>query len=471
MTRYSILKEPLKAVNVGVKTFYDSLREQGVNAIHIDWHPPAGGDLRAFESLKKLKGFELEIEAANQKAVSKILSSEPFLVDLGEARSVIPGMRDNLILHAGPPIDWRRMCGPMKGAIIGALLFEGLAGSEKEAERLCESGKVEFSPCHEHKSVGPMAGVISASMPAFVIHNKSAGNTSYTNLNEGLGRGMRFGAYGEDVIKRLRWMKEELAPALKAAIGRSGGINLKAIIAQALQMGDEVHNRNVAATSLLLNELTPHLIDADLGKGVAARVTRFIAGNRHFFVNLSMAACKATMDAAKGIRNSTILTVMSRNGVDFGIKVSALGDRWFVAPALTPKGLYFPGYSQEDANPDLGDSAITETSGLGGFAMAAAPAIVQFIGGSPEEAVNYTREMGEITVTKSRNFTIPSLDFQGVPTGIDLIKVVETGVTPVINTGIAHKMAGIGQVGAGIVRAPMDCFKKALEALAKEMAP
>lgn len=346
-------------------------------------------------------------------------------------------------------------------------MYEELADSPEEAEQIIRNDEITLAPCHEHNTVGPMAGVISASMPVFLVENKEHGNFSYASMNEGLGRVLRFGAYSKDVIGHLKWMEKELGPSLKLAVKGSGGINLKTIISQALHMGDECHNRNVAATSLFERKIMPHLMEANLEANVISRIAKFLAENDHFFLNLSMAACKAMMDIAHGIENCTLVTAMSRNGTEFGIRVSGLGDGWFTASAPTAKGLYFPGYGPADANPDLGDSSITETRGIGGFAMAAAPAIVQFIGGTAADAMNYTKEMMNITVSKDYGFTIPSLDFEGVPLGIDVAKVLETGILPIINTGIAHKEPGIGQIGAGITHAPMECFKKALRTLAE----
>jgi len=460
-----ILGKKPKVINVGLRSFYDSLRVQGAEAVHVEWRPPAGGDPELARLLSDLD--RPEVDSANRRAVEKILVAKPVLIDVKPAIEVIPKMTERTILHAGPPIEWKRMCGPMRGAIIGALMYEGLAEDEKEAEKLAASGKIEFSPCHHHSAVGPMAGVVSPSMPVFVVENRGYGNRAYCTLNEGLGKVLRFGAYDREVLDRLAWMRDVLGPAIGAAVRHSGGIDLKGLISQALQMGDECHNRNVAGTSLFLKEIAPHLPASDLDKRTMGEVVRFISGNHHFFLNLSMPACKATMDAAHGIKNCTVVTAMARNGVEFGIRVSWPGDRWFTAPADVPRGLYFPGYNERDANPDLGDSSITETAGLGGFAMATAPAIVQFVGGTPEDAIGYTREMFEITLVKNTNFALPNLGFEGTPTGIDLRKVLDTGIMPIINTGIAHRLAGVGQIGAGILRAPLDCFKKALVALSK----
>jgi hypothetical protein len=378
-------------------------------------------------------------------------------------------MKKNLLLHAGPPIGWERMCGPMRGAIIGALMYEGMANNPEEAEGLAASGRVEFSPCHEHNTVGPMAGVVSASMPVFIIKNAEYGNFAYSTMNEGLGKVLRYGAYGDEVITRLQWMEKVLYPTLKQAVIAAKNVDLKAIIAQALHMGDEVHNRNRAATSLLYRLLAPHVIRTCEDRSLAAEVLDFINGNDHFFLNLSMASGKVCLDAARNIDRSSVVVVMARNGTDFGIQLSGTGDEWFVGPAPVPDALFFPGFTKEDANPDIGDSAITETYGLGGFAIAASPAIVQFVGGKANDALQYTLQMYEITMAENPGFQIPSLDFRGTPTGIDVVKVVEKGILPFIDTGVAHKKAGIGQVGAGVLSAPAEPFIKAYEGLAKQL--
>ena len=409
------------------------------------------------------------IEAANKKVMEIILNGQPTLLDIGVAEEVIPGMNKKTILHAGPPIKWEKMSGPLKGAVIGALIYEGLAVDEKEATELAASGKISYDPCHHHNTVGPMAGVVSASMPVWILQNKKYGNYSYCTLNEGLGKVLRYGAYSDEVIKRLKWMENLLAPLLKQALKLHGPIDLKTMITQALQMGDEGHNRNRAGTSLLIRELAPYIIQTKFSEKEKIEVLKFIDSNDHFFLNLTMPACKCTLDAAKNIEFSTIVTVMARNGTEFGIRVSGLGERWFTGPAGIVDGLLFPGYTAEDANPDIGDSVIAETAGIGGFAMAAAPAIVQFVGGSAKDAVNFTLKMYEITAAENNIFKIPALDFRGTPTGIDIRKVVETGILPSINTGIAHKDPGVGQVGAGLVKPPMNCFEDALQAFVEDL--
>ena len=405
----------------------------------------------------------IDIDQANRTAIERMMAARPRLVDVAPAREAIADFPANLLLHAGPPIEWPRMSGPLRGAVIGALLYEGRAKSEAEAVARVESGEVAFEPCHHRGAVGPMAGVISPSMQVYVLEDEAAGRRTCSNLNEGYGKVLRYGAFAPEVLAKLRWMNETMAPALRAAISSAGGIDLRALIAEALQMGDEGHNRNKAGSLLFLKALAPHLA----GAPGAGEILEFLGANPLSVLNPVMAACKSMADAAHGVEGSTIVSTMARNGTDFGIRVSGLGDRWFTAPAAVPDGLYFPGFSNADANPDIGDSTITETAGIGAFAMAAAPAIVTFIGGRPEDARDATLEMYEITTAEHSHWTIPALGFRGTPVGIDLRKVVELQIPPRVNTGIAHREAGVGQVGAGLVRPPLSLFEDALVAFAE----
>ena len=410
----------------------------------------------------------MDIEKANTQATERMMEARPILVGLAKARDVIPGMRENLLLHAGPPITWDRASGPMRGAITGALVFEGKAKDEAGAQALIESGEIELEPCHHHQAVGPMSGLISPSMSVYIIENKTHGNKAFSNMNEGYGKVLRYGAYSEDVQERLSWMEDVMAPVLADAIEASDGMDIRALIAEAMHMGDEGHNRNKAGSVLYTKNLAPYVVKVAKDADTASEILRFLGDNALSVLNPVMAACKAMADVAHGIEGCTIVSAMARNGTDFGMRVSGLGDRWFAAPAPPVEGLWFPGFSAADANPDLGDSTITETAGIGGFAMAAAPAIVSFIGGTPKDALNATFEMYEICHAEHKFFTIPPLDFRGTPTGIDIRKVVEKGITPRINTGVAHKEAGIGQVGAGLVRPPMSLFEEALVAYAEQ---
>lgn len=465
-----LFTKELHVVNLGIESFAEDLLAQGKKYVHVNWKPSAMGDRQAAANLRKLQNPALKekIKAANEEALRRILDARPVLIGMGVARDVIPQMTEDTILHAGPPITWDRMCGPQRGAVMGGLIYEGRANNLEEAERLASSGKIRFEPCHMHSAVGPMAGVVTPSMPVWIIENKTFKNRAYCTMNEGLGKVLRFGACDKEVFERLHWMADHLYPILKAALLKKGEIDLGLLIAQCLQMGDEAHNRNKAATSLLIRELIGSVMELDVPNREKADAVAFINGNDHTFLNLSMPAMKATMDPIFTIPYCTIVATMSRNGTDFGIRIAGLGEyTWFTAEAEMVEGLYFPGFSESDAARDLGDSCITETAGIGGFAMAAAPAIVQFVGGNVQDAINYSLKMYEITEGESRIYKIPTLDFRGSATGIDIIKVMETGIRPIINTGIAHKKYGVGQVGAGLVHPPEDCFKQALSACVK----
>jgi hypothetical protein len=471
MSTQALFEDTLSVVNVGLKGFADDIVAAGGEALALEWQPPAQGDREGGWALAELLAHPA-VEAANAIALDRFIAADPVLTGVATARDVLPGMADGrrLIVHAGPPIAWPAMCGPMRGAVLGAVVLEGWADTIEGATRLVERAEIDLEPCHHHGAVGPMAGIISPSMPVFVVENRHGGNRACCNFNEGLGKVLRFGANGPAVIERLRMMASVVAPTLAAVLARTGPIELKPLMAQAINMGDEVHNRNVAATALFIKRLAPALIEAEAPRAAVAATLAFIAGNDHFFLNLSMAACKAMCDAAAGVAASSLVTAMARNGVNFGVRLSGTGDAWFEAPANPVDGLYFPGYSIADAAADLGDSAITETAGVGGFAMAAAPAIVKFVGGTPADAVHHSLRMRAITLGANPSFTLPALDFASAAAGIDARKVVDCGVLPVINSGIAHREAGVGQIGAGVTTAPMACFTAAVKALAKSVA-
>ena len=408
------------------------------------------------------------VEKANEDALARLIQSDPVVVDVRPAGEVIPGMTPKTVLHAGPPIEWERMCGPQRGAVIGGLLLEGAAASEEEAAALASSGEITLAPCHEHRSVGPMAGVITSSMPVYVAEDKSRGSFTFCTVNEGRGRSLRYGVTGDDVLDRLRWMGHELAPLLAAAIKHAGGVPIRPILAEALHMNDECHNRYKAASALFAARLSPHLAAVSHDESLLSSVLDFLGGNDYTFLNVAMAGQKAMADAAHGVSGSTMVTALARNGTDFGIRVSGLGEAWFTAPAPYVQALYFPKFGPDDANPDLGDSAIAETVGFGGFAAAASPAIVQFVGGSLQDTIDRTSEMYEIVAGENPNFTIPYLEWRGIPVGIDVLKVVEIGILPALHTAVAHKEAGGGQIGAGMLRAPLDCFVGAFQAFAEQ---
>ncbi len=471
-------------VTAGVALFEEALAAQAVPVVPVEWRPPldAPGGPPVEEALARVLA-DPRRAGANATAVGRMLAAGARLVDVRPAGEAL-GLERGTFLHAGPPIDWERASGPLRGALQGAMVFEGLAATPEEAESALAAGEVRLEPCHHRSAVGPMAGVVSPSMWVFELEDPVHGGRAWCSLNEGLGKVLRYGAYGPEVIERLHWMSNVLGPLLRHAVAATresgGGVDVKAIVAQMLQMGDEGHNRNRAGTLMLLRELLPAMVDAGgrvsaadgaaLTSADVARAVAFVAGNDHFFLNLGMPACKLATDAARGVPGSTVVVAMARNGTDFGIQVSGTGDRWFTGPANTPEGLFLGDYGPDDANPDIGDSAITETAGIGGFAMAAAPAIVRFVGGDVPFALATTRRMYEITLGENPAFGIPVLEFRGTPTGIDVTAVVRTGILPQINTGMAGRVPGTGQVGAGLVTPPAQVFPAALRALA-ELAP
>ena len=457
--------EPVVAT-AGTDMLAASIEEQGSAVERADWRPPHEGTETALDVLFS----DDRMRDANEIAIGRMLAVRPQLVDVKVARDVFPGMTDRTFLHAGPPLEWDRASGPMRGAIIGAMIYEGLADDPEDAATKAARGGVELSPCHHHGAVGPMAGVTSPSMPMAVVTDAAGDGISYSTLNEGLGKVLRYGAFGPEAIDRLHWMDEVLGPVLSTVLRSRGPIDLQSLIAQALQMGDDGHNRNRAVTSLFLREIAGSLIDgADAPLEQRRAVFDFIDGNDHFMLNLVMAAGKLGSDAASGVPASSLVTVMARNGTDFGIRLSGTGDEWFIAPAPPVNGLYLGSFTEDDASPDIGDSTITETVGLGGLAMAAAPAIVGFVGGTAAGAVRRTLAMYEITMAEHPMYQIPMLEFRGTPVGIDAARVVRTEVLPQINTGVAGKVPGTGMVGAGLVEAPIECFVQGINALAETL--
>jgi len=456
-----ITGEP-SVVAVGADLFADAVAAQSVPVERVDWQPPMAGTAA---DLATVAADPLRAEA-NARAVAAMLEVQAGLVDVRRAGELL-GIGPGDFLHAGPPITWDRASGPMRGALMGAAALEGLVEHPEEAAEFFASGNgYTLDPCHHHSAVGPMAGVVSASMWMFVIEDASTGRRTYCSLNEGLGKVLRYGAYGSDVLDRLRWMSKVLGPLLGHATRDTGPIDVTAILSQMLQMGDEAHNRNRAGTLMLLRDLTPSMITSGAPTDDIADAVRFVGGNDHFFLNLAMPACKLALDAARDVDGSTMVVAMARNGTDFGIQTSGTGDEWFTGPAQVAEGLYLGDFGPDDANPDIGDSAITETAGIGGFSMATAPAIVRLVGGTVPDALATTRRMGEITLAENPRWSIPVLEFQGAPTGIDVTKVCRTSILPQINTGMAGAVAGVGQVGAGLVTPPVEIFPAALAALA-----
>jgi Protein of unknown function (DUF1116) len=456
-------RPPASVTTVGADLLATAVAAQAVPVERVDWRPPMEGTAADLAVV----AADPRRADANALALSRMLDVQATLVAVAPASEVL-GLERGEFLHAGPPLGWERASGPMRGALMGAAAFEGLVDDPEDAADLFADGaEVSLEPCHHRGAVGPMAGVVSPSMWMFVLEDAATGRRTFCSLNEGLGKVLRYGAYSPDVLERLGWMRDVLGPLLAEAVAASGPVDATAILGQMLQMGDEAHNRNRAGTLMLLRDLAPALVRSSRGADEVAEAFAFAGGNDHFFLNVAMPACKLMLDAARDVPGSTMVVAMARNGTDFGIQVSGTGDEWFTGPALLADGLYLGDFGPDDANPDIGDSAITETAGLGGFSMAAAPAIVRFVGGSVPDALATSRRMREITLGENPRWPIPVLDFQGTASGIDVTAVCRTGILPQINTGMAGKRAGVGQVGAGLVTPPASIFPAALVALAE----
>ena len=468
-----LLSEKPRIINIGLKSFAEVVEQFGCEVVQYDWAPPAGGNVKLIKTLNFLRNYE-GIDAWNQEVIAKVVASQPVLKDNVRAKEVIPEFAENngkVILHAGPPVAYENMPDPMQGSCVGAVMFEEWADTEEEARRMLENGEIKFIPCHHCNAVGPMGGITSPNMAVFVVENETGGNRAYCTMNEGIGKVLRFGAYDEEVVNRLRWMRDVLGPTLgKVLRSMENGLAINPLIAKAIAMGDEFHQRNIAASLAFLKEVAPAITEMDMDEKDRYDVIKFLADTDQFFLNIMMATGKAVMDDARKGTDGTIVTAMCRNGYEFGIRIAGMGDEWFTGPVNTPQGLYFTGYDADDACPDMGDSAITETFGVGGMAMIAAPAVTRFVGaGGYEDALRTSNEMTEIVIDRNPNFTVPTWNFQGICLGIDARLVVEKGITPVINTGIANKVAGRGQIGAGTVHPPIECFEKAIVAYAKKL--
>jgi hypothetical protein len=454
------LPRTVEAVNLGLSTFAEALREQGAPVVEVDWRPPAGGDPGLLAVLTRLWGEHGDrVAAANAQVVERIEACSPRAVTVAPAGDVVPGMREGLLLHSGPAIAWERVCDPQRRALLAAVVFEGWADGRAAAARLLESGDIALAPGNAYDHVGPMTGVCSPSMPVWVVED--AGVRAYSTLNEGPGHTLWFGVGDDEAVQRLRFFREELGPTLARLLEHRGPVDVFGLVAQGLNMGDELHMRSQATGNLLIRELLPAF--AAVGGEASAR---FVAGNHHFFLTLTMAAAKCASLTAAAVEGSSIVTLMSRNGADMGLQLAGLPGRWFTAPAAPVQDtLLREGFGAEDAALDIGDSAVIECIGLGGMAVAAAPAVAAFFGGDAAAAAARTELMAQICTSRSRRFTITAHDYAGTPVGIDARLVAELEITPQITTGVLHASSGAGQIGAGIAHQPLAPFRDAVLAL------
>jgi hypothetical protein len=466
----SDLSTPVRVVNLGLAGFHEDLQSQGVPSVHVDWRPPAGGDPELIERLVQLQ--DPRVEAANAATLARLLAARPVWVDVQRALDAIPGLEPHTILHSGPPIAFEAMCDPQQRAVEGAALFEGLIAAPDELRGKLQRREIVLRPNYELGSVGAMTGVISPSMPVVVVEDVTHGNRSWTTFNEGKGNVIWMGAYDAATLERLRWMRDVLGPALRDAVRRSPeGLDVFKLVSEGVQMGDEVHARSAACTLLLGRWLVPLLLQADLPAGTIRRVVEFVSGNNHSFLSLTISACKVAADAAHGVPHATVVTGMSRNGVEFALRLGG-APGWTLAPtAPMDEAIYYSGYGPQDAAGDIGDSAIIETAGLGAMVIGGAPSISSFVGGGMARAREAMLALRGLCVGANPRFAPSAVDFLQAPAGIDARQVLRLGTTPIIDTGVLHKASGVGQIGTGIARAPIEAFRKALRAFPLPPAP
>jgi hypothetical protein len=448
-------------VNIGLPLFEAALRDQGQQVIGVDWRIPGGGVPEVVAALTRLLGPQSErVEKANAEVIRRLNEGVPMLVGVETARSVIPGLGERDVLHSGPSIAWPDMPDPLQRSIRATVVVEGWADDVAAAGRLVESGEVALRPANESRTVVPMATSIGPSAPVYVVENAAGGVTAYSSINQGSGAVQWFGADNDDALARLRFVRDQVAPVLKQALEGKGPIDVLALAAQGVTMGDDVHLRVQATTNLLLRDLLPYLVRST--HPAASDVATFLSGNHLMFLNVAMAAAKSLVEWGADVPDASIVTTMARNGSTYGVRLAGGGD-WFLAPSPPIQdALYYPGQGPETSAPDIGDSSVLELVGLGGPAAANSPAVAGFLGGRMADAIAATRSMQRICAGESPRFRLPILDNIGTPVGVDVRRVVELGITPAVNTGIIHRTDGTGQVGAGVAWAPIECFTAAL---------
>lgn len=464
MTAVELPRE-VAVVNIGLPLFADAIADQGRPVAEVAWRIPADGDEAAVAALKRTYGVQtVAIDEANAEVVRRLDQGVPRLVGIRPASEVVPGMGDRMILHSGPPIAWEAICDPLRRSIRAAVMAEDWAANPGEATAMIESRQVTLEPANHHGSVIPMASAVGPSAPMYVAVNEAGGTTAYSSVNQGPGQVPWFGVESAEAVERLVFLRDVAGPLLARCLEEAGPLDIFSLVAQGLQMGDDVHMRTQATNNLLIRQLLPQLMTLD--NSGAGGLAKFLAGNHLFFLNIAMAGAKSLTLWAEQVAGASIVTTMARNGSTFGIRLPG-SPKWFVteAPPIG-RALYQPGYGPEVAGRDIGDSAVLELIGLGGPAAAASPAVAAFLGGAMADAVAATEDMDQICVGRSTRFKMPFLGLRGTALGVDVRKVVETGITPRINTGILHATAGTGQIGAGVAEGPVACFRDALSRLA-----
>lgn len=464
------LPADVDVVNVGLPLFEAALRAQGKPVIGLDWQIPAGGDPEVVAALGRLLGPAADrIDKANTEVLRRLNEGAAMLVGVDRAGAVIEDLGERDVLHCGPAIAWDLMPDPLQRSIKASIVAEGWASDVVAAGAMVAAGEVRLLPANEHRTVVPMATSIGPSAPVYLVENEQGGTRSYSSLNQGSGPVPWFGVDSDAAIEHLRFVRDSVGPVLAEALAAKGPVDIFSLAAQGVPMGDDVHMRVQATTNLFLRDLLPFLVRST--NTAAPEVATFLSGNHLMFLNVAMAGAKSLVDWAREVPDSSIVTTMARNGATYGVRLAGGGDDWFLAPSPPVQdALYYPGQGPETSAPDIGDSAVLELIGLGGPAAANSPAVAGFLGGRMSHAIAATRSMQRICAGESDRFRLPILDNIGTPLGVDVRKVVELGITPAVNTGIVHATDGVGQVGAGVAWAPVECFVEALMDLDRRLA-
>ncbi len=457
-----VLPSRVEVVNVGLERFETAVRDQGAPAVGVQWRIPAGGDLDAVAALARLLGPASDrVDAANAEVIGRLDRGVPMLLGVETAGSVIGGLDTGTILHCGPRIAWADMCDPLRRSVRAAVVAEGWAPDTDAVDGMAQAGEIRLEPANEHGAVVPMATAIGPTAPVYVVSVDAGGTTAYSSLNQGSGAVAWFGVDSDAAIERLRFLRDALGPALAQALDGAGPVDVFSLAAQGINMGDDVHMRVQATTNLLLRDLLPRLVRS--GSARIGEVADFLSTNHLMFLNVAMAGARALVEWASQVPDSSIVTTMCRNGTTYGIRLPGRPAHWFLADAPPVQdALYYPDQGPDTSAADIGDSAVLELVGLGGPAAANSPAVAGFLGGRMADAMAVTAAMGRICAGTSNRFRLPVLDNAGTPLGVDVRRVVETSITPAVNTGILHISDGSGQVGAGVARAPVECFVQAL---------
>lgn len=390
---------------------------------------------------------------ANRIAIERIAACEPVLTGIDRASRAL-GLEEMELGHAGPPFRDPSEIPPLVlNALAGAAVHEGWAADQQKGRRLVRSGAIRLHANHDLGTVSPMAGIVRPSQQLIRVDNRAGDGRTWATLAEAGRRALRFGVYDTDAAVGLRHVDDVVAPAIASALPPEG-LPVWPLVAQGICQGDDVHQRNIGGMAAFLTAL-PDL---------PADIRRWLSSVPQHFLNYAMAAAKLCLDQASGIEGASIVTAITRNGVDCAIRVAGCGNTWFRAPASGHVGGFFDGFSAADAQRDLGDSAIVEAMGLGGAMAHCAPEIARTMQTDWVQAQREGRHMRSLFVTRAPWFDPALAAPDGIGLGLCARAAAQAGGVR-IHTGIGHRDGATGWIGIGLARAPAAAFAAATEAL------